>query len=127
MDNQVVFEGVRAVLANSLAVEAGKIRRDSALIGELGVDSLDFLDILFALEKKFSVKLRNSDLDKLLRADYSAGKLVNREFLPREEIERMSEWVPSLTAAPDRDRITPHALFAFLTVESLVILIGEKL
>lgn len=127
MDKQAVFEAVRAVLADSLATEAGKIRGDSALIGELGVDSLDFLDILFALEKKFAVKLRNSDLDRLLRADFSAGKLVDREFLPREEIERLAEWVPGLSAAPDRDRITPHALFSYLTVESLVILIRRKM
>lgn len=126
-DKQVVFESVRAVLANSLAVEAGKIRIDSALIGELGADSLDFLDILFALEKKFAVKLRNAGLDSLLRADFSPAKLVNREFLPREEIDRLAEWVPKLPAGPERDRITPHSIFSYLTVESLVILIGKKL
>jgi acyl carrier protein len=127
MDKQTVFEAVRAVLANSLAVEAGKIRIDSALIGELGADSLDFLDILFSLEKKFSVKLRSAGLDSLLRADFPPGTLVDREFLPREEIERLAEWVPGLPTGPERDRITPHSIFSFLTVESLVILIGKKL
>ena len=127
MDKPAIFEGVRTVMANSLAVEAGTIRLDSGLIGELGIDSLDFLDILFALEKKFAVKLSSAGLDGLLRADFSPGKLVNREFLPREEIERLAEWVPGLSTAPDRDRITPYALFSYLTVESLVILIGKKL
>lgn len=125
-DNQAVFEAVRAVLANSLAIEAGKIRLDSALIDELGADSLDFLDILFALEKQFAVKLRNSDLDSLLRADFSPGKLVDREFLPRGEIERLAGWMPGLKAAPDRDHITPQALFSCLTVEALVLLIEKK-
>jgi acyl carrier protein len=126
MEKQAVFEAVRDVLADSLAIEARKIRIGSALIGELGADSLDFLDILFALEKKFGVKLRSAGLDSLLRADFSAGKLVNREFLPREEIERLAEWVPGLPAGPERDRITPHSIFSFLTVESLVILIERK-
>jgi acyl carrier protein len=126
MDKQAIFAGVRDVLADSLAVEAATIRIDSALIGELGADSLDFLDILFALEKKFAVKLRSAGLDSLLRADFSPGKLVGREFLPREEIDRLAEWVPGLPSGPDRDRIAPHSLYAFLTVESLVILIGKK-
>ena len=117
-----VLAGVRECLAESLALAADEIKPQSRLIDDLGADSLDFLDILFSLEQRFALKLRSMDLDALLRVDLSADKL----YVPREEIDRMAQWLPTLAAA-DRDRVTPRMLYSYLTVESLVILVQSKL
>jgi acyl carrier protein len=121
-----VLSGVRACLAESLALAPHEIQPGSRLIDDLGADSLDFLDILFSLEQRFALKLRSMDLDALLRVDLSADKLVEKRFIPRPEIDRMAQWLPALAAAPDRDRITPRMLYSYLTVESLVILVQRK-
>lgn len=121
-----VLAGVRECLAESLALAADEIKPQSRLIDDLGADSLDFLDILFSLEQRFALKLRSMDLDALLRVDLSADKLVDKRYVPREEIDRMAQWLPALAAA-DRDRVTPRMLYSYLTVESLVILVQSKL
>lgn len=118
--------GVRECLAESLALQPGEIDPQSRLVDDLGADSLDFLDILFSLEQRFALKLRSMELDALLRADFSEGKLVDKRYIPREEVERLAQWLPALRAAPDRERITPRLLYSFLTVESLVILVRRK-
>jgi len=120
-----VLAGVRECLAESLALVPDEIQPDSRLIDDLGADSLDFLDILFSLEQRFALKLRSMDLDALLRVDLSADKLVEKRFIPRQEIDRMAQWLPAL-AATDRDRVTPRMLYSYLTVESLVILVQRK-
>jgi acyl carrier protein len=122
-----VLDGVRECLAESLALPAADIQASSRLIEDLGADSLDFLDILFSLEQRFALKLRSMDLDALMRADLSMEKLVEKRYIPREEVERMSQWLPALASTPNRDRITPRMLYSYLTVESLVILVQRKL
>ena len=121
-----VLAGVRECLAESLALAADEIKPQSRLIDDLGADSLDFLDILFSLEQRFALKLRSMDLDALLRVDLSADKLVDKRYVPREEIDRMAQWLPALAAA-DRDRVTPRMLYSYLTVESLVNQVQIKL
>jgi acyl carrier protein len=122
-----VMAGVSECLAESLALQPHEIKPGSRLIDDLGADSLDFLDILFSLEQRFALKLRSMDLDALLRVDLSADRLVEKRFIPREEIDRMAQWLPALAAAPDRDRVTPRMLYSYLTVESLVILVERKI
>ena len=121
-----VLSGVRDCLAESLALQPDEIQPASRLVDDLGADSLDFLDILFSLEQRFALKLRSMDLDALLRIDLSADKLVEKRFIPRQEIDRMAQWLPALAASSDRDRVTPRMLYSYLTVESLVILVQRK-
>lgn len=122
-----VFPKVRDCLADSLALNAADISLNARLISDLGADSLDFLDIIFSLEKAFAIKLRNSDLDSLLRADFSENRLINQQFIPRAEIDKLVAWLPALKSAPDLDAITPSKLFTYITVESLAILVHRKL
>ena len=122
-----VLGGVRECLAESLALEADEIAPGSRLIDDLGADSLDFLDILFSLEQRFALKLRSMELDALMRVDLSQDKLVEKRFIPREEVQRMAQWLPALRTAPDAARVTPRQLYSYLTVESLVILVQRKL
>jgi acyl carrier protein len=122
-----VFAGVRDCLVESLALPAEDIQPSSRLIDDLGADSLDFLDILFNLEQRFALKLRSMELDALMRVDFSPEKLVEKRYLPREEVERVARWLPALRAAPDLGRVTPRQLYSFLTVESLAILVQRKL
>jgi acyl carrier protein len=123
MSRNEILSLVRRCLASSLAIKETEILPSSRLINDLGADSLDFLDILFSLERKLGVKLRNRDLDSLLRADFVNQKLVEDAYIPVADIQRLSEWLPALKDAGDPAKITPRALFSYITVESLLILI----
>jgi acyl carrier protein len=49
-----IFESVRLVLEEALGADADEITPDATLTGDLEAESIDFLDIVFRLEKKFS-------------------------------------------------------------------------
>ena len=116
-----VLATVQTVLCERLALNPDDVEPESRLFDDLGADSLDLLDLLFTLEKRFGVKLRNSELDRLLR-----GELSEQEQGPLGEpdLERLYEWLPSLREAPRP--LYPADLFSHITVASLARVVELK-
>lgn len=57
-----VFTKVRDVLTDALGVDEDEVSSDATLQGDLGAESIDFLDIVFRLEKEFSIKIPKNEL-----------------------------------------------------------------
>ncbi len=62
MSNSPYFEKIQDSIAKALQVEIDEIEIDSKLIDDLGAESIDFLDIVFRLEKTFNIKIPRDDL-----------------------------------------------------------------
>jgi len=62
MDREQVFEKVQEVLVDALGVDEEEISEKATLMGDLGAESIDFLDIVFRLEKAFSIKIPREEL-----------------------------------------------------------------
>ena len=68
-----VFEKVRTALVDALGVDDDEVAPDATMVGDLGAESIDFLDIVFRLEKAFSIEIPRSELfpeDILTNSDY---------------------------------------------------------
>src|SRR5687768_14036112 len=57
-----IYEKVTATLVDSLNVDAEDVRPDATLQGDLGAESIDFLDIVFRLERGFGIKIPRGEL-----------------------------------------------------------------
>ena len=53
-NRQQIEEGVSEVLQEALGVDAEDVKPSATLTGDLGAESIDFLDIQFRMEKRFS-------------------------------------------------------------------------
>ncbi|QQE13949.1 acyl carrier protein [Planctomycetota bacterium] len=62
MTQEEVFEKVQEVLEDALGVDDDEVTPEATLVGDLGAESIDFLDIVFRLEKAFDVKIEQSEL-----------------------------------------------------------------
>ncbi len=51
------FETVAGIIAETCDIEIGTITAESHAINDLGIDSLDFLDVAFAIDKAFGIKM----------------------------------------------------------------------
>ena len=118
---------IREAVAESLALDDEEITLQSKLVGDLGADSLDLIDILFMLEKAFSVKLREDEFDFLARLDVSSQKAMRQGPLGADVVEQLVPWLPALKALPDPAQTTAGQLFGLITVETLCILVEHKL
>ncbi len=57
-----VFDKVRNALVDALGVDEEEVTENATLVGDLGAESIDFLDIVFRLEKAFGIEIPRSEL-----------------------------------------------------------------
>ncbi len=57
-----VFQKVRAALIDALGVEEEEVTPSATMVGDLGAESIDFLDIMFKLEQSFGINIPRSEL-----------------------------------------------------------------
>jgi len=79
-----VFSKVQSALVDALGVDEEEVTPKARLVGDLGAESIDFLDIVFRLEKAFDIKIPRGELfpeDILTNAQYVQNGKVTAEGL----------------------------------------------
>ncbi len=125
MSRDEIFANVRDTLVDALAVEPDEVTEEATLTGDLGAESIDFLDIVFRLEKSFSIKIPRGELfpdDLLNNPDY----VSNGKFTP-VGLQQIKKSMPhadfsSFEADPDVNKMPD-----LFTVKTLVNYIESKL
>lgn len=81
MSEQEIFEKVKDTLIEALGLDDDEVTTEATLTGDLGAESIDFLDIVFQLEKTFNIKIPRGELfpeNILNNADFvKDGKLTD--------------------------------------------------
>ena len=62
MTQEEVFDKVKEVLTQALAVDDDEVTPEAKLSEDLGAESIDYLDITFQLEKAFGIKIPKGEL-----------------------------------------------------------------
>lgn len=127
MTREEIESTMRALVADSLALRPEQVKTGSRLFDDLGADSLDFIDIVFSIEKAFSIEVRDSELDFLSRLDFSSPEVMRDGYFTRQTVDALAEWLPALREVPDPDRVTPREVFSHITLETLCFLVARKL
>src|SRR5271170_7915835 len=82
--NEELFNKIRTALVDALGVDEDEVTPKATLVGDLGAESIDFLDIVFRLEKAFNIKVPRGELfpeDILTNPDYVKDGKVTPEGL----------------------------------------------
>ena len=93
-----IFDKVREALVDALGVDDDEVTAEATLQGDLDAESIDFLDIVFRLEKSFDIKIERGELfpeDILTNTDYVQDGKVNetgiaklRERMPFADLSK---------------------------------------
>ena len=87
-----VFNKVRETLVDALGVDDDEVTPEATLVGDLGAESIDFVDIIFRLEKNFNIKIPRGELfPESLATDES---LVKDGLVTAEGIEKLRASMP---------------------------------
>ena len=70
-----VFPTVAETMADALGCDVEEVKRDASLIEDLGAESIDFLDMVFRLERAFKVKIPRGKI-----VENARGSLTEAEF-----------------------------------------------
>jgi len=91
--DEEVFSKVQSALVDALGVEDDEVTPEATMVGDLGAESIDFLDIVFKLEKAFSIKIPREELfpeDILTNATYIKDGKVAEAGLA--ELKKRMPW-----------------------------------
>lgn len=121
-----VFNTVQETLVDALGVDEDEVTSSATLMGDLGAESIDFLDIVFRLEKNFGIKIPRGELfpENLVAPD--SGFIVDGKVTPAGIQELRSKMphanVDKLAADPRVEKV--QDLF---TVDMVVNFLLKKL
>lgn len=57
-----MFETLKSFLANNTSVNVADVTMDSELSGDLGINSLELADLVYACEQEFDIEIADEDL-----------------------------------------------------------------
>ena len=126
MSRDEIFAEVQEVLVDALGLDDDEVTPEATLMGDLGAESIDFLDIVFRLEKSFGIKMPREELfpaeNILSNPDFvSGGKLTEAGLSELKEKMPHTDFT-SFEADPDVNKIAD-----LFTVDSIVNFVELKL
>ncbi len=125
MSREEIFEQVKEVLVDALGLDEDEITQDATLMGDLGAESIDFLDIVFRLEKAFNVKVQREELFPaeavLGNPEYVSGGKVTAKGLAELKAKMPHTDLTDFEADPDVNKIAD-----LFTVQAIVNFIDGK-
>jgi acyl carrier protein len=120
-----IYSKVSATLVEALNVDEEDIKPTSTLQGDLGAESIDFLDIVFRLERNFGIKIPRGELfPENLMADpewVADGKLTPKG------VEELKARLPYADISKFGDDPSVDKIGDLYTVEMLVQYVQSKL
>jgi acyl carrier protein len=120
-----IFEKVQETLVDALGVDDDEVTEEATLVDDLGAESIDFLDIVFRLEKNFGIKIPRGELfPENLAADAS---FVEDGKVTEEGIATLKEKMPHADIDSFADDPKVENIQSLFTVNMIVNFVENKL
>lgn len=126
MSRDEIFQKVQEVLVDALGADDDEVTAQATLMGDLGAESIDFLDIVFRLEKAFGIKVPREELfpaEGLL----NNPDLVSNGKLTEKGLTELRENVPHTNLTEFEKDPDINKLADLFTVDAIVNYIDGKI
>jgi acyl carrier protein len=121
-----IFQQVQGVLIDALGVDDNEVTPQATLMGDLGAESIDFLDIVFRLEKTFGIKIPREELfpaETLM----NNPQLVSNGKLTKAGLTELRNKIPHTDIAAFENDPDINKLGNLFTVNAIVNYVERKL
>jgi acyl carrier protein len=93
-----VYPKVAQIIADALGVDAGEVKLDVPLIDGLDAESIDFLDLVFRLERAFGVKIPRGKIVEDARGDLPESDFEQKGLVTEAGLKRLREFLNEVPA-----------------------------
>jgi acyl carrier protein len=116
---------VRTCVAEALARDVETVAINSNLMDDLAAESLDFLDIVFRLERAFSIQITRGEMESAARGDMSPDEFAPKGVISESGLQRLRELMPEAT---DRIKpgLRPGEILRLFSVQTFVNIVNGK-
>ena len=125
MERSEIFEKIQEILVDALAVDDDEVTPEAKLIGDLGAESIDILDISFKLEQEFGFKIAQGEL-------FPEGVTQDPEYVQDGKVTKkglatLKERVPHFDFTQLENDPSVENVSKIFTVDALVTFCEQKL
>jgi len=99
---QAVYPTVAQILADALGCDVDRVKLDASLIEDLDAESIDFLDLVFRLERAFKVKIPRGKVVEDARGDLPESDFEQKGYVTEVGLKRLREFLSEVP--PERFR-----------------------
>jgi acyl carrier protein len=93
-----IFPKVAEIIADALGCDEDEVQPDSSLINDLDAESIDFLDIVFRLEKEFGVKIPRGKAIEEARGELSEAEFEQGGVVTDAGFEKLQAYLTEVPA-----------------------------
>ena len=116
---------IREIVAEALGTDLDRVKADSLLMHDLGAESLDFLDIVFKLERAFHIQITRGEMERAAQGDMKEDEFAPGGVISEKGLTRLRELMPE---AKDRIQpgLRPGQILGLFSVQTFVTLVKAK-
>src|SRR5438046_1161383 len=93
-----VYPKVAATMADALGCDVEQVKLEASLIDDLSAESIDFLDIVFRLERAFKVKIPRGKIVEEARGDLSEAEFDQKGVVTDKALEQLKIFLSEVPA-----------------------------
>ncbi|ETO94234.1 acyl carrier protein [Legionella oakridgensis] len=123
MNVESVYPKVREIIADVLVIDEEEISLNSRLISDLGAESIDFLDLVFQLEKEFDIKIPRGQLEKNARGNLAEDEFEKGGVLTEKGVSTLKDYLSEVPAEYFKANMKVNEIPTLFTVETFCKLI----
>ncbi len=127
MTETEILETLYACVASTIGIKKELISLDSSLINDLGADSLDLLDLMFALEQEFGIEMTRGEIEKRLRASIPEDDFEKEGVLTEKAKDALKQQLPEVAPEKFDGSLRAADIVKLLTVRVFLRIVTEKL
>lgn len=126
MTRDEIFHKVASTMVEALNVDEDQVTMTSTLQGDLGAESIDFLDIVFRLEREFGIKIPRNELfpESIFQGD---PEFVKDGKVTEKGLNELRTRMPYADLSGFEKNPTLEGISDLFTVELIVRYIESKL
>jgi len=125
MSVETVFPKVRGIIADVLVLDESDISLSSRFIEDLGAESIDFLDLVFQLEKTFGIKIPRGQLEKNARGDLSEEEFSKKGTMTPQGLMALKAYFSEVPDSYFKESMKLSEIPMIFTVETFCKLVVE--
>ena len=97
-DVDAVFPKVADTIADALGCDLEEVKRDASLINDLGAESIDFLDLVFRLERAFKIKIPRGKIVEDSRGTLSEAEFEQKGLVTDQGLSQLKAFLSEVPA-----------------------------
>jgi acyl carrier protein len=118
MNIDSVYPKVKQIIVDVLFIEEDQVEPNKRLIADLGAESIDFLDLVFQLEKEFDIKIPRGQLEKEARGNLSEQEFESDGVVTERGLQALREYFNEIPADQFPSTIKVNEIATLFTVET---------